>query len=129
VNAYLRAIAGQDFTAKDFRTWAGTVLAAKALAGAERARSKTHAKREIVRAIESVAKCLGNTKAVCRKCYIHPAILDAYAEGVTIRTVGARAIRTMRAAGLDDAEVASAALLAARLGGKRRAPSIARPAA
>ncbi len=129
VNAYLRAIAGQDFTAKDFRTWAGTVLAAKALAGAERARSKTHAKREIVRAIESVAKCLGNTKAVCRKCYIHPAILDAYAEGVTIRTVGARAIRMMRAAGLDDAEAASAAIIAARLRGKGRAPSIARPAA
>jgi DNA topoisomerase-1 len=129
VNAYLRVIAGQDFTAKDFRTWAGTVLAAKALSGAERARSKAHAKREIVRAIESVAKCLGNTKAVCRKCYIHPGILDAYVEGVTIRTVGARAIRMMRAAGLDDAEVASVAILAARLRGKGRAPSIARPAA
>ena len=129
VNAYLRAIAGQDFTAKDFRTWAGTVLAAKALAGAERARSKTQAKREIVRAIESVARCLGNTKAVCRKCYIHPAILDAYGEGVTIRTVGGRAIRMMRAVGLDDAEAASAAIIAAHLRGKGRAPSMARPAA
>jgi DNA topoisomerase-1 len=129
VNAYLRAIAGQDFTAKDFRTWAGTVLAAKALAGAERARSKTHAKREIVRAIESVARCLGNTKAVCRKCYIHPAVLDAYAAGVTIRTVGARAIRMMRAGGLDNAEAASAAIIAAHLRGNGRAPTIARPAA
>jgi DNA topoisomerase-1 len=129
VNAYLRAIAGQDFTAKDFRTWAGTVLAAKALAGAERARSKTHAKREIVRAIESVARCLGNTKAVCRKCYIHPAILDAYGEGVTIRTVGARAIRMMRAVGLDDAEAATAAIIAAHLRAKGRPPSMARAAA
>ena len=78
VNAYLREISGQPFTAKDFRTWAGTVLAAQALAAVEAARSKTHAKREIVRAIESVARSLGNTRAVCRKCYIHPAILDAY---------------------------------------------------
>ena len=60
------------------------MLAAKALAEAERARSKTHAKREIVRAVESVAKCLGNTKAVCRKCYIHPAVLHAFADGVTL---------------------------------------------
>ena len=129
VNAYLRAIAGEDFTAKDFRTWAGTVLAAKALAEAERARSKTQAKREIVRAVESVAKRLGNTRAVCRKCYIHPAILDAYMEGATIRTVRARAIRAMRGGGLDEAEAAAAALIAASLRRKGRAPSIARPAA
>ena len=122
VNAYLREITGQDFTAKDFRTWAGTVLAAKALAAVERARSKTHAKREIARAIESVAKSLGNTKAVCRKCYIHPAILDAYVDGVTIQTVRARAMHVMRVAGLDDAEAASAAIIAAQLRGKRRAP-------
>ena len=86
VNAYLREMTGQDFTAKDFRTWAGTVLAAKALAQSARATSKTHAKREIGRAIESVAQCLGNTKTVCRKSYIHPAILDAYADGATIQT-------------------------------------------
>jgi DNA topoisomerase-1 len=129
VNTYLRAICGRDFTAKDFRTWAGTVLAAKALAEAEPARSKTHAKREIVRAIESVAKCLGNTKAVCRKCYIHPAILDAYAEGVTIRTLRARAIHAMRGIGLDAAEAASAAIIAAHLRRKGRTASPARSAA
>jgi DNA topoisomerase-1 len=129
VNAYLRTISGQDFTAKDFRTWAGTVLAAKALAAVERARSKAHAKREIAHAVESVAKSLGNTKAVCRKCYIHPAILDAYVEGVTIRTVRARAIQLMRGAGLDDAEAASAAIIASQLRRKGRAPSIAKSAA
>ena len=86
VNAYLREISGQDFTAKDFRTWAGTVLAAKALAEVAGFKSSTDAKRKIASAIESVAKRLGNTKAVCRKCYIHPAILDAYMEGATIQT-------------------------------------------
>jgi DNA topoisomerase I len=91
VNAYLREISGQDFTAKDFRTWAGTVLAAQALAEVERFSSNAEAKRNVVRAIESVAKRLGNTRAVCRKCYIHPAILDAYMDGATIRSIQARA--------------------------------------
>ena len=84
VNDYLREISGQDFTAKDFRTWAGTVLAAKALAEVATFKSNAEAKRNIVKAIESVAKRLGNTQAVCRKCYIHPAILDAYMDGATI---------------------------------------------
>jgi len=114
VNRYLREIAGHDFTAKDFRTWAGTVLAAKALAAVERARSKSHARREIARAIESVAQSLGNTKAVCRSSYIHPAVLDAYADGATIRTVGPRA-RIRRAGGLDDTEAAVVALISLRL--------------
>jgi DNA topoisomerase-1 len=92
VNDYLRSAAGQDFTAKDFRTWAGTVLAAKALA-AVRFSSRTQAKRNIVNAIESVAKRLGNTKAICRKCYIHPAIVDAYLDGDTIDTLKSRASR------------------------------------
>jgi DNA topoisomerase-1 len=113
VNTYLREIAGQDFTAKDFRTWAGTVLAAKALAGVERAKSKTHAKREIVRAIDSVARCLGNTKAVCRKSYIHPAILEAYVGGVTIQTFEPRA-RTRREAGFDEIEAAVVALISSQ---------------
>jgi DNA topoisomerase-1 len=91
VNAYLRQITGQDFTAKDFRTWAGTVLAAQALAAAAAFKSEREAKRNVVQAIESVAKRLGNTKAVCRKCYIHPAILDAYMDGATIQTIRARA--------------------------------------
>jgi DNA topoisomerase-1 len=81
VNEYLREITMQDFTAKDFRTWAGTVLAAKALQGFEAWDSKAQAKRNVVRAIESVARILGNTKAVCRKCYIHPALIDTYLDG------------------------------------------------
>jgi DNA topoisomerase-1 len=81
VNAYLRHISGDDFTAKDFRTWAGTVLAAQALARLARFKSQTEAKRNVVQAIAAVAKRLGNTKSVCRKCYIHPAILAAYMDG------------------------------------------------
>jgi DNA topoisomerase-1 len=96
VNDYLREISGEDFTAKDFRTWAGTVLAAKALADVATFKSATEAKRNVVRAIESVAKRLGNTKAVCRKCYIHPAILDAYMDGATIQTLKSRAAKLTR---------------------------------
>ena len=81
VNDYLRQITGKDFTAKDFRTWAGTVLAAKALKEMEAATSKTAIKKNMVAAIEKVAERLGNTKAVCRKCYIHPAVLEAYIDG------------------------------------------------
>jgi DNA topoisomerase-1 len=97
VNAYLREVSGEDFTAKDFRTWAGTVLAAKALAEVATFASTAEAKRNVVKAIESVAKRLGNTKAVCRKCYIHPAILDAYMDGATISTLRARAARLAKA--------------------------------
>ena len=78
VNAYLREITGTDFTAKDFRTWFGTVLAATALREFRHADSKAAAKRNTLRAIEAVAGVLGNTAAVCRKSYIHPAILDCY---------------------------------------------------
>jgi DNA topoisomerase-1 len=86
VNAYMRDVAGQDFTAKDFRTWAGTVLAACELAGARRGSSVAAARRTINAAIEAVAKRLGNTKTVCRKSYVHPAILDAYMNGATIHS-------------------------------------------
>jgi DNA topoisomerase I len=84
VNVYLRDISGADFTAKDFRTWAGTVLAAQALAGRPPCRSASDAKRQIAAAVEAVARALRNTKAVCRKSYIHPAVVDAYARGKTI---------------------------------------------
>lgn len=80
VNDYLREITGEDFTAKDFRTWAGTVLAAKALC-ALKAESNRQIQRNMVQAIETVAERLGNTKAVCRKCYIHPEILKSYLDG------------------------------------------------
>jgi DNA topoisomerase-1 len=91
VNAYLRDLTGENFTAKDFRTWAGTVLAALALREFESAVHQTQAKKNIVTAIESVARMLGNTPAVCRKCYIHPAIFDSYLAGQTIATVQQRA--------------------------------------
>jgi DNA topoisomerase-1 len=81
VNDYLREISGSDFTAKDFRTWAGTVLALQALQQSPEFGSLAEGKRNVVAAIESVARTLGNTKAVCRKSYIHPALLDAYLDG------------------------------------------------
>lgn len=91
VNAYLKEISGHDFTAKDFRTWAGTVLAARALQEFERVDSKAAMKKNIVRAIESVAMRLGNTKAVCRKCYIHPDVLDSYMDGSLVESLSRKA--------------------------------------
>jgi DNA topoisomerase I len=90
VNAYLRDVAGEEYTAKDFRTWAGTVLAAQALKEFEGVSSQTQAKRNIVRAVEAVAKRLGNTTSVCRKCYVHPAVFDAYLEGSLVETLNRR---------------------------------------
>src|SRR6202012_1352537 len=81
VNGYIKEITQQDFTAKDFRTWAGTVFAALALAEYKKYDSEAEAKRNVVAAIESVAKQLGNTPAICRKCYVHPEILSAYMSG------------------------------------------------
>src|SRR5215211_3245801 len=78
VNEYLRQIAGDDFTAKDFRTWGGTVLAAIALNRQEEFQTKKQAKSGIKTAITAVAELLGNTPAVCRKCYVHPVIVEAY---------------------------------------------------
>ncbi|HWB61699.1 MAG TPA: DNA topoisomerase IB [Chthoniobacteraceae bacterium] len=90
VNEYIRAVAGDDFTAKDFRTWAGTVLAAVALREFREVSGRNEAKRNVVTAIEAVAKMLGNTPSVCRKCYIHPGVLDSYLEGRTIDTLQGR---------------------------------------
>jgi DNA topoisomerase-1 len=81
VNAYLQEIAGGAFTAKDFRTWAGTLAAARALAELGPAESQKASRRTIVAAIDRVAQQLGNTRAVCRKCYIHPAVIEAYTAG------------------------------------------------
>jgi len=85
VNDYLRSICGEDYTAKDFRTWAGTVLAALALREVAEFASEAEAKRNIVQAIQGVAERLGNTPAVCRKCYVHPGVLDAYLGGTVVR--------------------------------------------
>lgn len=82
VNHYLRACAGSEFSAKDFRTFAGTVLAAQELWRDARPEQKGRRKQVMTRAIERVAGCLGNTATVCRKCYIHPSVLEAYEEGV-----------------------------------------------
>jgi len=91
VNAYLKEISGEEFTAKDFRTWAGTVLASLELQEFEMFDSQTQAKKNIVRAIEAVAEKLGNTPSVCRKCYVHPAIVDAYLDGSMLETLQQRA--------------------------------------
>jgi DNA topoisomerase-1 len=81
VNDYLRDIAGSDFSAKDFRTWAGTVLAYRALRALQPADTPTDAKRNVVAAIRETAGRLGNTPAVARKSYVHPAVLEAYLDG------------------------------------------------
>jgi DNA topoisomerase-1 len=81
VNDYLRELTGRDFTAKDFRTWFGTVLAAHCLLDAEPAATEREGKAQIARAIETVSERLGNTPAVCRRCYVHPLVLDAYTNG------------------------------------------------
>lgn len=81
VNDYLREISGEDFTARDFRTWSGTVLAARELRTFEAFSSETQAKKNVVQAIKTVARRLGNTPSVCRKCYVHPAVLECYLEG------------------------------------------------
>lgn len=119
VNAYLREIAGAEFSAKDFRTWAGTVIAALALRECEAFTTKKEAKRNLVGAIESVARRLGNTPAICRKCYIHPAIMDSYLDGKTIEVIRARAATALHTArsGLSSEEKAVLALLRARLRG------------
>jgi DNA topoisomerase I len=90
VNEYLKETTQEDFTAKDFRTWAGTLLAALALQEFEAFDSNTQAKRNIVAAIKSVAERLGNTPSICRKCYIHPAVIDSYLEGTMLQSLKQR---------------------------------------
>jgi DNA topoisomerase-1 len=95
VNDYLRTITGEDYTAKDFRTWSGTVLAALALHEFEQFDSEAQAKKNIVRAIESVAERLGNTPTICRKCYVHPAVLEAYLDGTIVEALRERTEREL----------------------------------
>ncbi len=91
VNDYLRTATGADFTAKDFRTWAGTLLAAVALKQFDETATKAQMRKQVTEAIAAVSQMLGNTPTVCRKSYIHPAIVDAYLEGKTITTLRKRA--------------------------------------
>jgi DNA topoisomerase-1 len=87
VNAYLREMTGQDFTAKDFRTWAGTVQSALALAEIGPYHSETEAKRNIVAAVKETASRLGNRPATCRNYYVHPAIIESYLDGTLLQTM------------------------------------------
>jgi DNA topoisomerase-1 len=102
VNEYLREVSRQDFTAKDFRTWAGTVLAGMMLREFAAFGSAAEAKRNVVEAIKRVAARLGNTPSVCRKCYVHPAVLECYMEGgltaAEVRECEAEALRAEEAA-------------------------------
>ncbi len=121
VNDYLQQISGSDFTAKDFRTWTATVLAAEALKGMQQFDGDAEAKKNVVAAIESVAQRLGNTPAVCRRCYVHPAVTDSYLDGSLLSTIEQRADEEIaRIDRLGAAEAAVLVLLRHRLGRRRR---------
>lgn len=117
VNEYLREITGKDVTAKDFRTWAGTVLAAMALNEFESFDSAAQAKRNLRAAIEKVAARLGNTQTICRKCYVHPDVLNSYLDGNLVLELKSQAESELRGAvqNLKPEEVAVLALLRAHL--------------
>jgi DNA topoisomerase I len=117
VNAYLREITGSDITAKDFRTWAGTVMAALALQEFERFDTKATQKKNLKAAIERVAARLGNTPTICRKCYVHPEILNSYAEGQLLLEIKQEVEGELRddLAALKPEEAAVLGLLQARL--------------
>jgi DNA topoisomerase-1 len=118
VNAYLREVTGQDFTAKDFRTWAGTVGAALALRAQALPEAKAAQKRVLNTAIDQVAEALGNTRAVCRKAYVHPQVFDAFSDG-TLGNALARGCRPVK--GLDAAETAVLSFLCNGMRGGREA--------
>lgn len=122
VNAYLREITGEDFSAKDFRTWAGTVLAAMALQEFSEVDDAAQAKKNVVRAIESVAEKLGNTPAVSRASYVHPQVIEAYLEGDLLQAAREEADRklTDELADLTPEEAAVYALLRQRLAEEER---------
>ncbi|HEX4630739.1 MAG TPA: DNA topoisomerase IB [Chthoniobacterales bacterium] len=120
VNEYLREITGEEFTAKDFRTWAGTVLAAMALNAQEAFENKSQAKKNVKDAISAVAKILGNTPAVCRKCYVHPAVLETYLDGAMIEGLKQKTEETLerKLGDLRSEEAAVMSFLQARLNKK-----------
>jgi DNA topoisomerase-1 len=113
----LRAISGEDFTAKDFRTWAGTALAAQALQEFQDFDSAAAAKRNITKAIERVAERLGNTQAICRRCYVHPAIIEAYMDRSLVKMLKRRTETELRGRmhRLSSEEAAVLALLQQRM--------------
>jgi DNA topoisomerase-1 len=91
VNAYLREITGEDFTAKDFRTWGGTVLALSALLAAEPCETEKEADKAVVEAVKRVAGELGNRPAICRKYYVHPVVIEAFLQGSLAEALAAAA--------------------------------------
>jgi DNA topoisomerase-1 len=111
VNSYLQEITGEDFTAKDFRTWAGTVLTAMALSAQGPVEDKIQAKKNIKDAIAAVAKILGNTPTICRKCYVHPVVLDSYLDGDMIEGLKQRTEETL-SENLEDLRAEEAAVMA-----------------
>jgi DNA topoisomerase I len=117
VNAYLKEITGMDITAKDFRTWAGTVLAAVALKEVESFDSAAQAKRNLRAAIERVAARLGNTPTICRKCYVHPEVLSSYLNGGLVLEIKSEVESELRdeLSGLQPEEAAVLAMLRTRL--------------
>ena len=117
VNAYLHEITGEEITAKDFRTWAATNLAALALKELEVFDSAAKAKKNVLRAVETVSSLLGNTPSICRKCYIHPAIFDGYLDGSLLEGLKARADAVLdhKEGGLTAEEIAVTAFLDKRL--------------
>ena len=121
VNAYLREASGRDFTAKDFRTWAGTVLIAEALLACEPVANVRHARKNVTAAIAQVARRLGNTPAVCRKAYVHPEIVEAYVDGDLARSLKRRAVLSTRSGGLRREEARVLRLLESRLAKVARA--------
>ena len=124
VNAFLREIAGDEFTAKDFRTWAGTVLAAWALREFTAFDSEAAAKRNVTQAIERVASRLGNTPAICRKSYVHPEIVGAYLDGSLLASLRLEIETELREelAGLEPEEVAVLMFLQQRLSRTEKLP-------
>jgi DNA topoisomerase-1 len=121
VNDYLREVSGDDFTAKDFRTWAGTVAAAMALQELTAIDDEAGRKKAVVRAIEQVAQQLGNTPTVCRACYVHPEVIDRYLDGTMVEALQRRARGVGRGShALKAGEAAVLGLLQARLARERR---------
>ena len=117
MNEYLKAITGKDITAKDFRTWAGTVLAAMILSELQSFDNAAQAKRNLRSAIEKVSARLGNTPTICRKCYIHPEVLNSYMDGNLVLEVKSHVENELRSAveNMKPEEAAVLALLRGRL--------------
>ena len=127
VNAYIKDVTGEDFSGKEFRTSAGTALAALALSGIRKYDSQAEAKRNVVAAVESDSKQLGNTPAICRKCYVHPEVLNAYMSGDLVKMIDAKIAQKFKRqyAKLTSDEIAVLAFLRKRLDTLKAPPSLA----